>query len=488
LGKPENAPAEAVRRMRLLAPMPRLFRLRQQMTHSETALGHFAAVLDLVSGLNAHAHFVPVAMTLCNEIATRYLCQRVSLGWLEGGYAKTVAISHSEKFERKMEAIRNLEAVMEEALDQDDVVVWPETQEARMVTRAHAKFAEAAKVHTLCSVPLRLDGAPVAVLVCERQGEAFAEVEVRLLALYGEVSIRRLADLKRSDRWFGARWAISAREQSRHLFGPRHSLAKGIALLLAVGIPALGFIKMDYRVDAPFALRTEDVSYLSAPFNGFIDEVKVNVGDDVKKDATLVTLDTRDLLLEEAGAAAERTRYLAEAERATGADKPSEMRVAQAQAEQARARLEIVQYRRAQATITAPMDGIVLEGDLKKRIGAPVKQGEVLLRVGRSDGIYVECEVNERDLPELQVGTEGEIAFAGQPKERYAVRVSRIEPTALAKESGNVFLVRATVLGPVEAWWRPGLSGVAKLYVARRSVLWVALHRTIDFWRMRLWW
>jgi multidrug resistance efflux pump len=484
----EAAAREALVRLRLLEPLPLLYRLRQQVTHSETAVGHFAAVLDLVAGLNVHRHFLPVAMTLCNELATRHQCERVSLGWLEHGYTRVVAISHSERFDRKMEAIQRLEAVMEEALDQDEVIVWPEPEGARLVTREHAKFSEAARVPSLCSVPLRIDGAPVAVVVCERAGAPFAEVEVRLLALYGEISIRRLADLKKTDRWFGARWLGATREALVELVGPRHAAAKLLSLLALIALPVLSLWKIDYRVDAPFVLRTEDVAYLSAPFNGFIDEVKVDVGDEVKKDQVLASLDVRDLLLEEAGAIAERTRAVGEAEKARGADRPSDINIAEAQAEQARVKLALVQYRRAQSSITSPFDGVVVEGDLRKRIGAPVKQGEVLFRVGRSDGIYVECDAPERDVRELQPGAPGEMAFASAPKTKFPIRLARIEPLAQVKETGNSFLVRAAVESPVESWWRPGMSGVAKFHVAKRPIIWVALHRTVDFLRLKLWW
>lgn len=484
----ENEAVSAVRRVRLLTPLQTLYHLRQHAAESETAVGHFAAVLDLVSALNVHQRFLPVAMTLCNEIATRHQCDRVSLGWLENGYVKVAAISRSERFERKMEMIKNLEAVMEEALDQDESIVWPETTEPSMVTRAHEKHSTAAHVPFLCSVPLRLEGEPVGVLVAERGTQAFEDVEVRLLALYAEMSARRLADLKRTDGWFGARWWMTTRERLTEWLGPRHTVAKAIGALAILLALVLAVVRIDYRVDAPFILRAEDMAFIAAPFNGYLDEVKVDVGDEVKKDAVMASLDTRDLLLEEAGAAAERTRYLGEVEKASGADKPAEMRIAQAQAEQARVRFELIQYRRSQSNIVAPFDGVVVEGDLRKRIGSPVKQGDVLIRIARTDRLYVECHVNERDIRELQAGVGGQIAFASAPKHEFNVRINRIEPAAQVKETGNIFLVRCGVEGAREPWWRPGMSGVAKLEAGRRTLLWVITHRTVDFLRMHLWW
>ena len=151
-------------------------------------------------------------------------------------------------------------------------------------------------------------------------------------------------------------------------------------------------------------------------------------------------------------------------------------------------RLELIQYRRGQANIVAPFDGVVVEGELKKRIGAPVKQGEVLLRVARTDRIYVECNVPERDIRDLRTGVAGEIAFASMPKHKFAVRLDRIEPAAQVKEAGNTFTARCAVVSPSESWWRPGMSGVAKLDAGRRTMLWVLAHRTVDFLRMQFWW
>jgi RND family efflux transporter MFP subunit len=357
-----------------------------------------------------------------------------------------------------------------------------------MVTRAHEKHSASAHVPYLCSVPLRLEGEPVAVLVAERATQPFAEVEVRLLALYAEMSARRLVDLKRTDGWFGARWLVASREKLTEWLGPKHTLAKAIGAFAILAAIVLAVVRIDYRVDAPFILRAEDMAFIAAPFNGYLDEVKVDVGDEVKKDGVMASLDTRDLLLEEAGAAAERTRYLGEVEKASGADKPAEMRIAQAQAEQARVRFEIIQYRRSQSNIIAPFDGVIVEGDLRKRIGSPVKQGEVLIRLARTDRLYVECHVNERDIRELQAGVGGQIAFASAPKHQFNVRINRIEPAAQAKETGNAFVVRCAVEGSRETWWRPGMSGVAKLEAGRRTLLWVITHRTVDFLRMHLWW
>jgi hypothetical protein len=89
---------------------------------------------------------------------------------------------------------------------------------------------------------------------------------------------------------------------------------------------------------------------------------------------------------------------------------------------------------------------------------------------------------------EIQDTSRGEIAFVSQPKLNFPVRTAKLEPAALPRQEGNVFLVRCEFPNGVETWWRPGMSGLCKLNVERRTFWWILTHRTVDFLRMKLWW
>jgi hypothetical protein len=129
-----------------------------------------------------------------------------------------------------------------------------------------------------------------------------------------------------------------------------------------------------------------------------------------------------------------------------------------------------------------------VEGDLMERVGSPVRQGDILLKLARVEEMYAELEVSEADIHYVSADLEGEIAFASRPQDRYRLKVSRAEPVAVPREKGNVFVVRAQLAGVSETWWRPGMTGVARLTVGERSLLWILTHRTLDFLRLRLWW
>ena len=490
---PTNNPTEAERaleKLSLVADTPAVYQRRQAVAKAEQDVQHFASALDLNIAMNERKRFLEVALTLCNELCARHECDQVSLGWLaKDQYIKLQTISHMEKFDRKMDAVRILEVAMEESLEQDEEVVLPRNVEATQITRDHEKLKEQQGHEYICSVPIRVDGKPEAVITCQRFEKVFEEPEVRLLRVSADLAARRLFELKRNDRWFGARWLTRLRTGFAKVVGVEKTWEKIFSILGIIAVAYLFFGRLPYRVEAPFILKSDSIQYVPSPFDGHIAEVGVEVGDEVTVADTLLTLDQRDLLLEEAAALADEHRYLREVEKARAANDLAEMRIAQSQSEQASARLELVRHRLGQAAIKPRFDGIVVEGDLKERLGAPVKAGEVLFRVARIDDMYVECGVSERDIHEIRgKSIRGQIAFAGNPKEKFSVELVRVEPVAVSSADGNVFHVKCAFAGEVADWWRPGMSGVAKFDLGKRNNFWIVSHRTVDFLRMKLWW
>jgi multidrug efflux pump subunit AcrA (membrane-fusion protein) len=282
--------------------------------------------------------------------------------------------------------------------------------------------------------------------------------------------------------------AMSMKEALAKLLGVEHTFPKLLGLFACVALAFLIFGQWSYRVEAPFMLKTDDLAFLPAPFDGYIHEVHVKVGDRVNVMSPLLSLDIRELLLEESTAIANQNRYAREAEKARAQNALADMRVALALEEQAKARLKMVRYHIDRAQVKTPFAGIVVEGDLKELLGAPVRKGDVLFKVARIEKMYSELKVDERDVQEVSQGASGEIAFVSRPDLKFPIRVERVDPVAIAEEGGNVFLVRGLFREETAAWWRPGMSGVAKIDVGERNLLWILTHRTVDFLRMWLWW
>jgi multidrug resistance efflux pump len=484
----EPAAREAALRLRLVSQVPEAYQTNLAARQAKADVEKFASVLDLTVAVSAEKRFLATGLAFCNGLATRFNCDRVSLGWVERGFIRLRVVSRMERFDHQMAAAKALEVAMEEALDQDEEVVWPPPEGSSLITRDHERFAKEQKVAQLCSVPLRCGHEPVAVITCERQSGPFTEAELQQLRLSCDLAAPRLADLRLQDCWFVKRWASLLREQCAKLIGPEHTWAKVLAVFVTILLAVLFFLHVPYRVEGNFQLRSDDLAYLTAPFEGYIDEVLVRPGDVVSAGGPLLKLKTAELELDASFALADLNRYERETEKARASKALAEMRISEAMADQARARLDLVRYRMNQSTIKSPFAGVVIEGDLRERLSSPVKTADVLFKVARIDTLYAEAEVSERDVQELLGASAGQIAFVSRPKKKFPIHILAMEQAAVPKAEGNVFLVRCALDQGVQSWWRPGMSGVCKFSAGKRTLFWILTHRTVDFLRLKLWW
>ncbi|HEV8542028.1 MAG TPA: efflux RND transporter periplasmic adaptor subunit [Verrucomicrobiae bacterium] len=488
LNRTEPQARESLVRLQLTADAPVSYLSNFSTAQARADADKFAASIDVITLLNAEKKFLAATLTLCNAVATRFACDRVSLGWLENGYIRLKSISRTERFDKNMAAVKALEFTMEECLDQDEEIIVPTPEGASFVWRDHEKFAAQNSSGSICSIPIRVENSAVAVLTCERKERPFAAGELQQLRLACDQAARRLDDLHESDGWIGPRLARATRTQLAKALGPEHTWIKVSVILGVVALAVLLFVPFDYRVQGNFILKSDAVAYLTAPFDGFIKEVNLRPGDLVREGMVLLQLNTEDLALEEANALADKVRYEREAEKARATNGLAEMRIALALGEQSKARLDMARHRLQQSTIKAGFNGVIVEGDLRERIGAPVKQGDALFKMTKLEGLYVEAEINQRDIHQFTVGSAGQIAFVSQPRLKYDVAVERIFAAAAPKEGENIFIVRERLVSQAAEWWRPGMSGIAKIGAGKRTLFWILAHRTVDFLRLRLWW
>ena len=430
-------------------------------------------------------HFMAAAFALCNELLVRMRASHVMLGWVRHGVVELRAISQIEKFDAKSQASRHMVEAMEEVVDQDVAVTHPGAPSARAVNRAHVEYARAQAVDSLSSVPIRWKGEVLGVLSVERSAQALSEGELWELDLITQVCAQQLLRLEREGRWWGRRAWDALLGFGAMWLEPKHIAWKllGVGVVAAVAIAAL--LPWTYRIEAGARLSSKDLLFIPAPFDGYLSRVHVDIGDAVRKGELLVALDPRDLQQEVRMASADVARYRGEAERAQAQQDFAEMQIARALEQQAQAKLTLVQYQLDNAQVHAPMDATVIEGELKKNLGSPVRKGDLLMKLAQNRDIYLELDVDQSDIQDMAVGMQGEVAFVGRPEERFAFSVERIDPVAVSRDGRNVFVARAQV--DVQASWRPGMGGTAKLDAGEHSLLWVLTRRTVRYLREVLW-
>jgi multidrug resistance efflux pump len=249
----------------------------------------------------------------------------------------------------------------------------------------------------------------------------------------------------------------------------------------------LTFAKGDYRAEASFVIEPTTKQVVPTPFDGYLEQVFVKIGDRVEADATvLATLDTSELRLELASARAEEAAHLKRASIARRKSEAAGAQIAEAEAAKVRAQIDLLEYKIEQASIRSTISGVVVIGDLERQLGAPLKTGDILFEVTPLDSLRAELAVPEDQIPDVRLDQIGALATASFPGDKIPFTVERINPVADVAEGRNVFKVFGR-LGETREWLRPGMAGTAKITIDKRSYGWIWTRRLVNWVRMKLW-
>jgi RND family efflux transporter MFP subunit len=445
-----------------------------------------AAVLGIVATALEHGRFQSSATAVATHLATRLGLERVAIGFLEGGHHEVRALSHSARFDRRAALVRAIEAAMDEAGDQDATLVHPAPPGAPpRVSRAHEALVADHGAGAAFSVPLVDAGRIVGALNGQvPSGAALLPESVKLCEHVATLLGPILELRRRDDRWLVEKIADVARAELRRLLGPEHAARKALVGGLSALLLVLAVLGADYRIAADATLEGTVQRVVAAATDGFVAEAPARAGDVVQAGDLLAALDDRDLRLERLKWAGQRNQTLQQYREALATHERAQVSVLSAQLAQADAQLELLDEQISRTRLVAPFEGIVVTGDLSQALGSPVTRGQVLFEVAPLDAFRVILEVDERDIAEVEQGQRGQLALSSMPGRRLPFAVQRITPVSSAEEGRNHFRVEAH-LDERPEFLRPGMEGVAKIEVGRRSLLWIWTHGLID--RLRLW-
>ncbi|WP_418315723.1 efflux RND transporter periplasmic adaptor subunit [Piscinibacter sakaiensis] len=444
-------------------------------------------VLQLQDGFLRQSRLAEAATALVSELAALLGCDRVTLGLVDAGELNVIAVSNSAEFKPNQELLRMIAAAMQETADQGHRVVYPvaSTDPIRIVL-AHAALHERAG-QSLASVPLVHDGKAIGALLAEWRGTSPAQpAHLDLLDSLGCAIGPLLALRQRAERAWTARFADQVRAATARLTRRDDPLPKIASAALLLVVLASLFVPITHRVGAPARIEGAVQRIVAAPLDGYLAKTHVRPGDTVRAGDVLVELADQDLLLEqrrwEGALAQQENAYAAALARSDRA----QFVITQGKAGEARAQLDLVRQQLSRARLVAPIDGVVIKGDLSQGLGAPVQRGDTLITLAPAEQFRLIVNVDERDVAHIQPGQSGRLALASTPGDPLAFVVERVTPVAAVHDGRNAFEVEARLLAAAPLL-RPGLQGVAKIDAGERSLAWIWSHRAIDWLRLSLW-
>lgn len=471
-----------------LAPfqcLPRLYEYQRRQHTDERDNARLVQAIELLGRIMESDSFERAALVFVNDLAERFACESVAICWRERTGLVLRALSHADKVERRTEVSQLLEEAGQEALDQGCEIAWPAS--AQVIARAHQQYADLQLPGHLLTLPLRVGEAQRGAVTLARRRMPFTAAEQWALRLMCEVALPALTLLHADSQALPKRlWAHVWRSVPER-FKALTRDGRRLAQTLAIGTAAVLLMPLPYWVNAGAIIKTDAMAYVGAPFDGYLEKGQASLGATVNSGDVLFEMATRELALERASVLADLAQYAREAEKRRASNQLPEMQIAEAQAAQAAARLKLVDFRLETAKAKSPIAGIVIEGEPGKNLGGAVRRGDTVVKVAAVQGLYVEAAVDERDIGRVAIGASTRLTLLADTGKTYRMRTTRIVPAASVKDGANTFPVRIELQETLPEWWRPGMSGVVKIDVGLRPLVWIVTHRLVDYLSLLLW-
>lgn len=447
-------------------------------------------LFDVTLAALAEPDYAKASLATVNRLAQRFECDQVAHGIEKGRTVQVDTLSHSAWFEEKANLVNLASQAMNEALDQRARIVLPEPDTGTpLTTVACRRYLAESGNSALCVMPLEVGNEVVGVWMLERN-EPFGDEELLVLDALA-MTLGPILDLKRRTEEPLLRHAgRSSGHILRKLTDSSRPGYKLLAILAILILAGLAVYETDYRVATQAVVEGRTQREVVAPFDGYIQSAPARAGDIVRVGDVLASLEDKDFRLEKMRWEAEMEVALRKEQEAMSKGERVDLRLASAQAAQARAQLQLASEKLVRARIVAPFDGVVVRGDLSQQLGSPVKQGDTLFELAPLDEWRVILKVDERDIADISEGQAGELRLTSLPGKTVSFRVSKVTPVATAEEGRNYFRAEAELVPSGDGdlpRLRPNMEGVGKVEAGRASLLWIWTHRLVDWLRLTVW-
>lgn len=455
----------------------------------EPAAGEDAArqALHLFAATLSGETLAVAAHKLAIRLAAGHGFSRVAVGLRRGGALQVEAVSNLAADDPQSPLLQLLAGAMEEALEQGSTLALPGSElDAAVITVEHAALRRQVGA-SVATVPLAVHGQPLGAVSVERQGGApIGGDELQQLEQMLGLAAPVLHLMQRAERRWPQRLKASLRGAVQRLREPeQRGWRRGLAALAAL-LLVLVAAPFEHRVGGRARVEGELQRVLVAPVDGFLKTAHVRAGDRVASGAALVDLVEADLRLEQERWASQLAQHENAYAAAMARSDRTQASISLARIGEAQAQLSLVGEQLSRSRLTAPFDGVVIQGDLSQSIGAPVRQGDPLLTLATTDAFRVVIEIDEFDIAAVRPGQRGVLALSSLPWDTQDIVVERITPLAKAVDGGNVFEVQARLARATDEI-RPGLQGRAKLVVGRAPPLWAWSRPLLQRARLALW-
>lgn len=443
-------------------------------------------IVGLLAGCYEHESYQQSLIELVKELTKKLDCDRVAFAERKHQQCKVTALSNSADYDPRSNLLQIIAEAMDEAIEQDSAIIYP-TQKSVLVQVAHQKLADKFNKACVCTVPLVNHQKIVGCISLIRDSERpFKQENIHLCEQTMNLVTPFLVLKQNEEQSIWVKIGQALHRQFADLVGFRHLKLKLISFSVFLVLLLSSMINVEYRITSDAVLEGKIQRVISAPIAGYLNASHVQAGDTVIKNETMASLDDSELKLELSKLNSQLQQTRREYREAQSIQDLVQTSITSAKISQIVAEKELIQQKMSKINLSAPFDGVVIEGDLSQKLGAPVERGETLFKIAPLEGYRVIVKVNEQQIAYIKPGQEGSLTLSSLPNFIFPLRVEKITSIANVDDGANVFRVEADISNAPD-FLRPGMEGIAKVKAGKASQLWVWTHEMLEWMRLWFW-
>ena len=228
---------------------------------------------------------------------------------------------------------------------------------------------------------------------------------------------------------------------------------------------------VSYRVRCSAVIRPTESRVVAAPFAATLAETHVLPGDTIRVGEPIVTLDGRPLRLELESIDAQIGQIAKERDIAMAGRRVAERQQAELRMRELSRQRDLIVDRLSRLVVASPIDGVVVTGDLRRSIGAPLEVGQAVVEVAPLDRMTIEIEIPEYEIGYVEKRSLARIRLSASHRGTIEKQIDQVYPSAEVRDNENVFIARIDVDNS-DGDLRPGMRGNAIAYGPLRPWLW----------------
>ena len=252
----------------------------------------------------------------------------------------------------------------------------------------------------------------------------------------------------------------------------RRATLLGMALLLAAGL-----LPLKDHVSCRATLEPSVRRYIAAPFDGKLEKAVVKIGDHVQAGQTLALFDRAPLEIELSAQQSELEEAAKRRDSARAKGQAAPAQLADLEVAQIQSKVAQLERQLGELTVTSPIDGVVVHGQLQRIEGAPLARGQNLFEIAPLSPLIAELSIPEQEVRLVKAGQAATVWPAALDKS-LSGQIERIHPRAEVRDGQTVFVAEVT-LANEGGDLRPGMQARGVVYGSRQPLAWTLLRRPL---------